>query len=244
MMHRQNQLLQQLQDCSATTGPRRLSTEQVHAYKRSGFVCVRALISPQQVVELREDYDQAMDGQFGDLRWTGKRVQGRMVQLGNALQVLTHWADHDFMRHARSIAQQLEGADQEYSYDQLIMKPPHYPKDTECHQDAGYWQNDRACTCWLALSNSTRASGAMQFVPGSHLGGILPHIDASARSEINNALEADLTAFDASVAKVVELQPGDCTFHHCRTLHYAGGNSTNEPRRALITHFQPRRQRL
>ena len=106
-------------------------------------------------------------------------------------------------------------------------------------QDAGYWQNDRACTCWLALTPATAASGAMQFVPKSHCGGILPHVDASGYSEINNALEADLSKFDASMAVTVELEPGGCTFHHCRTLHYAGGNATDWPRKGLITHFQP-----
>jgi len=71
------------------------------------------------------------------------------------------------------------------------------------------------------------------------LKGILPHVDASSYSEINDALEADLTLFDAADAVTVELQPGDCTFHHCRTLHYAGGNATPLPRKGLITHFRP-----
>ena len=68
---------------------------------------------------------------------------------------------------------------------------------------------------------------------------IRPHVDASSYSEINDALEADLTLFDAADAVTVELQPGDCTFHHCRTLHYAGGNATPLPRKGLITHFRP-----
>jgi len=263
---------------------RQLSAAELAFYREHGFVRVDRLITAAQVAELSADYDAAIAEEYGDLRWTGRRVEGRMVQLGNAQRVIEHWKTHDYMRHASAIARQLEGEDIQYSYDQIIMKPPHYPKETEWHQDAGYWQNDRACTCWLALSPATAASGAMQFVPGSHLHGILPHVDASGYSEINDALEADLSQLESGAggsssdgssgpgsgsgsrsgsissrssssggggggdasrllsveaAVTVELEPGSCTFHHCRTLHYAGGNATDWPRKGLITHFQP-----
>ena len=111
------------------------------------------------------------------------------------------------------------------------MKPAHYPAETDWHQDAGYWQDrsgsGRAVTCWLALTPAWRENGGMQFIPGSHRGPIQEHYSIAERSEINGALA---TAADERKAVAVSLEPGDATFHHCRTLHYAGGNATATPR--------------
>ena len=117
------------------SGPaRQLTVEELAFYRAHGWVRVRALVSPAQVAELSADYDRAVAGELGDLRWQGRRVDGEMVQLGNAVAALPHWMEHDYMRHASAIARQLEGGDQVYAYDQLIMKPPRYPKTTEWHQ--------------------------------------------------------------------------------------------------------------
>ena len=113
---------------------RQLSAEELAFYRTNGYVRVDRLITPAEVAELVADYDAAVAGEFGDLRWTGRRVEGKMVQLGNAQQVIKHWQTHNYMVHASAIARQLEGEDLGYSYDQLIMKPPHYEKETEWHQ--------------------------------------------------------------------------------------------------------------
>jgi len=68
------------------------------------------------------------------------------------------------------------------------------------------------------------------------LGAVQPHFDVSDRSEINNALA---TNADASQAVSCPLAPGDASFHHCRTLHFTGGNTSDTPRHGLITHFFP-----
>jgi ectoine hydroxylase-related dioxygenase (phytanoyl-CoA dioxygenase family) len=41
-------------------------------------------------------------------------------------------------------------------------------------------------------------------------------------------------AVDASRAVACPIPAGGATFHHCRTLHFAGPNTTDEPRRAYI----------
>jgi ectoine hydroxylase-related dioxygenase (phytanoyl-CoA dioxygenase family) len=148
------------------------------------------------------------------------------------------WKEHAYFQHALTIARELMGTETDYAYDQIIYKPPHHPAETQWHQDAGYWResrgSDTAVTCWLALSPAWKENGGMQFIPGSHRGEILDHHKVSDRSEINQALE---TQVDGDQAVAVSLQPGDATFHHCRTLHYTGGNFTDTPRYGLITHF-------
>ena len=44
---------------------------------------------------------------------------------------------------------------------------------------------------------------------------------------------------DLSKAVAVELQPGEVVFHHSLSMHYAGPNNTDTPRRAYITRLMP-----
>ena len=215
-----------------------LSESRVEAFWRDGFVVVKGLIGAGGVRELLADYDRVLLGEIEVPAFGDRRVKGAMVQLANPSQHMAHWRGHAYFRRALAAARLLIGADAAYQYDQLIMKPAHYPAETDWHQDAGYWQDrngsGRAVTCWLALTPAWRENGGMQFIPGSHRGPIQEHFSIAERSEINGALA---TAADARTAVAVTLEPGDATFHHCRTLHYAGGNATGTPRYAVITHF-------
>jgi ectoine hydroxylase-related dioxygenase (phytanoyl-CoA dioxygenase family) len=215
-----------------------LSASQIEAFGRDGFVVVKGLIDAGQVRELLADYDRVLRGEIEVPAFGDRRVEGSMVQLANPSQHMAHWRDHAYFRRALAAARLLIGPDAAYQYDQLIMKPAHYPAETDWHQDAGYWQDrngsDRAVTCWLALTPAWEENGGMQFIPGSHRGPIQEHFSIAERSEINGALA---TTTDNRKAVAVTLEPGDATFHHCRTLHYAGGNATGTPRYGVITHF-------
>ena len=215
-----------------------LSESQVVAFHRDGFAVVKGLIEAGQVRELLADYDKVLRGEIEVPAFGDRRVEGSMVQLANPSQHMAHWRDHAYFRRALAAARLLIGPDAAYQYDQLIMKPAHYPAETDWHQDAGYWQDrngsDRAVTCWLALTPAWEENGGMQFIPGSHRGPIQEHFSIAERSEINGALA---TTTDNRKAVAVTLEPGDATFHHCRTLHYAGGNATGTPRYGVITHF-------
>jgi ectoine hydroxylase-related dioxygenase (phytanoyl-CoA dioxygenase family) len=216
----------------------RLSPDQVQEFEQQGYVVVKRLITGDQVDELRRDYDKALTGELHVPSWGDKHVEGKMVQLSNPSQHIPHWREHAYFKNALSIARQLMGEETELAYDQIIYKPSHYPAETQWHQDAGYWKetrgSDKAVTCWLALSPVWKENGGMQFIPGSHLGDIQDHYSVAHRSEINAALE---TKVDADKAVAVPLEPGDATFHHCRTLHFTGGNFTDTPRYGLVTHF-------
>ena len=219
-----------------------LADEDMSRFEEDGFLVVRNLISEPQVEELVVEYDKAGRGDYGYLSWDQRKnrrksIEGKMGQLANPSQVIPGWSDHEYMQRSLAIARQLLGNDLEYQYDQLIMKPPYHPAETHWHQDAGYWKNNRAVTCWLALSEVVEINGAMRFLPGSHNKGIVEHMNASEYSEIDGALEAVVA--DISGAVTIPLEPGSATFHHCRTLHYASGNFSDVPRRGLITHFYP-----
>ncbi|GAA2728812.1 phytanoyl-CoA dioxygenase family protein [Streptomyces nogalater] len=81
-----------------------------------------------------------------------------------------------------------------------------------------------ALTAWVALVDVPVERGCMTFVPGSHL---LPDPDTGDEPWAG----AFTRPGEIWMPRVtVPLRAGDCTFHHARTVHSAGANSTDEPR--------------
>ena len=212
----------------------------VDEFNERGFIVLRGLLSPGEVAELNVGYDQAVNGKADVEDWNDRIKPGQILQLGGPSLHLG-WREHPYQERFLSIARQLNGDDIEFSFDQLIYKPPHNSTEVLWHQDAGYgWlgeANTRGITCWMALTDVIPEQGSMQFVPGSHQHGIFEHHSASDRNPIGNALEVDV---DMSQAEAISYQAGDCSFHHGRTLHYTGQNQTDQPRKSISTHFFPR----
>ena len=61
----------------------------------------------------------------------------------------------------------------------LFCKMPGDPMAVPLHQDASYWPitPSRTVTVWIAIDDADPENSAMEFVPGSHLHGPLPHED-------------------------------------------------------------------
>ena len=123
--------------------------------------------------------------------------------------------------------------------DHSILKPAGYGKTTPWHQDEAYWDpwyDSRGLSIWLALQPATVANGCMWFVPGSNHFEILPHRSIGGDTRVHG-----LELLDDSAARrdgvPVEIPAGGAVIHHCRTLHYAGPNTTDVQRYAYITGY-------
>ena len=75
----------------------------------------------------------------------------------------------------------------------------------------------------------------MQFIPGSHKSEIVPHHSIGHDVRVHG-LEMDRLP-DPSKAVACPIPAGGCTIHSNRTMHYAGANRSDMPRRALILGF-------
>jgi ectoine hydroxylase-related dioxygenase (phytanoyl-CoA dioxygenase family) len=65
----------------------------------------------------------------------------------------------------------------------------------------------------------------LQYISGSHLGEVRSHY-----LQNGHVVTADV---DPSQAIAAPAAAGEAMVHHCRTLHYAGPNGTDQPRRAV-----------
>jgi phytanoyl-CoA hydroxylase len=118
----------------------------------------------------------------------------------------------------------------------IMTKYPGYSSATLWHQDIRYWSFDRAelISTWLALGAEIEANGALSVIPGSHrLELDRGRFDADLFLRLD--LEENLELVDRAV--IVELEPGDVLFFHCRLFHAAGANRTAEVKLSLVSTY-------
>ncbi len=123
-------------------------------------------------------------------------------------------------------------------HDHAFIKPAKDGAETKWHQDFPYWPMNEpgALSCWIALDDVNEKNGCLSFIPGSHMKGRLKPVSLTNRDNIFRL--AGMKKKDIKPA-VMEMKAGSCTFHDGNTFHYAGGNTTLRPRRALAIIYVP-----
>jgi phytanoyl-CoA hydroxylase len=224
-----------------------LSDEQVRAFADNGFLSVPAITGEDELAELRAFYDDvfAEPGRHG-LRSADRspKAQGQsLVQIHSAERVFPGLLETSYFRNARRAAARLLGVgeDEVTGYNHMLLKPARHGAVTPWHQDEEGWSLGtparlfvhRALNCWMPLDPATVESGCMQFIPRSHLReDHYPHVDRGDGSYVRIA-----QGFDEAEAVACPVPAGGATFHHCRTLHYSGPNTTDQTRRAMVFVF-------
>ncbi len=119
----------------------------------------------------------------------------------------------------------------------IMTKEPKFSSDTGWHQDIRYWSFERPelVSVWLALGNETEQNGCLQLVPGSHC-------TPFERSRFDDEIffRTDLAENQAVLSKKIlaELNPGDVLFFHCKTLHAATRNRTDNTKYSLVLTYR------
>jgi Phytanoyl-CoA dioxygenase (PhyH) len=143
-----------------------------------------------------------------------------------------------YRKTALATARQLLGADAEFAGDHAIFKPSHRGHPTPWHQDEAFREpgfDYNELSIWIAVTESTLDNGAMAYIPGSHLLGLLPHrLHGGAKGA--NTIEC-YEGFDAQSAAVRPIPAGAMIIHHGLTVHGAFGNKTASSRLAYILQY-------
>jgi hypothetical protein len=219
-----------------------LTDDQVAAFHRDGFMSIDCLTTADEVIELQATYDRLFesDADIADrdrLELAGAAdAPSALPQIVNPDHYAPELRDTVAYRNARRVAEQLLGPDVEPAGMHAIRKPPRDGAETPWHQDEAYWDpsvEHRAISIWVPLQEATLENGCMQFVGGAHVLEVQPH-------RLINPDSHGLVVVDPhSVGEAVAcpLPAGGATVHTSRTMHYAGPNTTDGPRRALIMAF-------
>lgn len=99
------------------------------------------------------------------------------------------------------------------------------------HEDTAYFglEPTEMVTLWLALSPATEKSGAMRFLPGSHLGPPPGHVETQ---DPKNLLSRGQRVPDVDDSGAIQttLRPGEFSIHHGRLLHDSPPNRSADRR--------------
>ncbi len=229
-----------------------LTQEQIEFFKREGYLALPAITTPEEIAWLRKIYDRLFaeragreEGNQFDLAGTDEEgKEATLPQILGPVKYAPQLAQAQFRVNAEAIAKQLLGPEARFSGEHAILKPPYIGAETPWHQDEAYWNpalEYKSISIWMPLQEATVENGCMQFVPRTHNQEVLPHHQIGHDPRVHG-LEVD--DFDPADVVACPIPAGGATIHHCRTLHYAGPNRTDVPRRAYILIFAiPPRER-
>ena len=123
----------------------------------------------------------------------------------------------------------------------FFTKDPGDPSYVGWHQDSTYWglSGPELVNVWLALSPATVASGAMRMVRGSHLEGQISHRETYNKNSLLTRGQEVETEIDENAAVDIELEPGEVSLHHIRTIHGSGPNKGDDRRMGFTIRYIP-----
>jgi ectoine hydroxylase-related dioxygenase (phytanoyl-CoA dioxygenase family) len=220
-----------------------LSAEQIDFYHQNGYLAGIQLLTTPQVERLRAELNELASPDHPGRELFYEYNSNESTDPATVLfHALGAWrvspAFHDLLWHPAFLipAAQLLGGPVRFWHDQIFYKPARHGGIVAWHQDYSYWtrtQPMQHLSCWIGLDDSTRESGCVQYVPGSHLWNLLP---ITGLANDMKAIDAVLTPEQRANFKpvAIELKQGEASFHHPLMVHGSYANSTNRPRRATV----------
>lgn len=229
------------------------SPQQVEDFHRQGFSIVRSIADADQLQRMRESTQWWLGhgpepAEFeADLQYPGA-PESRAERGGNTVRRLLQAHARDPVFTTWLNQPRIVGRLQQLFHQPVLMplahhncimtKQPRFSSDTGWHQDIRYWSFERPelISVWLGLGHETLDNGCLRLIPGSHQMRFENH-QLDERRFLREDVEENQRLIDSSVA--AELNPGDVLFFHCRTLHAATRNFTDEPKLSVVFTFRP-----
>ena len=227
-----------------------ISPDDAETFSRDGIICLRQMIDLTWVDELQNLADEMLNTDNHHPEQSQELAKD--VDSGRFFNEMFIWPRHKgfkrvlFSSPIAAIAGSVMGATQtNVLFDQLLIKEPGTVEPTPWHHDLPYWpfQGAQICMLWLALDDVTEASGAVEYVKGSHLWGkrYQPTSFVGDGRYQQDGLEPlpdfEVMRDDLDIVSF-EMAPGDCTLHHGLTVHAAPGNRcADRRRRAYVTRW-------
>lgn len=242
---------------STATSPKlpgtRFTDAECREFERDGYLVVRQLAARTQVDEMRAAVSRQLAEEVGPVEYeaelqypgaptsrssTGGNTIRRLKEAHARHPVFTHWVT------SPSVVARLEQlltppVVMPLAHHNCIMtKQPRFSSETHWHQDIRYWSYQRSelVSLWLALGRETESNGCLLVIPGSHQMSFAPE-----RYDGAKFLREDLPENQELISRrrLVELEPGDALFFHCRTFHAAGRNHTETTKYSVVFTFRP-----
>ena len=197
--------------------PERLNTKQ--DYDRNGFVVIRSLLTEREVSELRFramphveklERDPQSDDKYYNVSKSLHKSDTwfqQQLSLGKHCMLIRDLLEQDIVGVSAAIFYRAGG-----DHSGIDPHIDAIGRDAELTKGA---------TIWFPLDKVDKSNGCLHYLMRSHL-------DA-----YPNMIPIPGIQIDSEDVFAAELRPGDAVIHNARTIHWSGGNSSEQPRRAV-----------
>lgn len=210
-----------------------LTDEQIAQFRADGFIKLKNVFDQatldeygEEITRLTLELNPAKDKALEDRDTYGKAF----IQVGNLWEHSETAKAFSFSKRIAEIASKLLGTrGVRMWHDQALYKEP-AGGFTPWHADQQYWpmSSGKSVTAWIPLQAVPMEMGPLSFAKGSHLKNIGRDIAISDESEA--IIKAQVK--ERGLIEVFEpYDLGEVSFHLGWTLHRAGGNTTEHPRK-------------
>ncbi|MFC9585326.1 phytanoyl-CoA dioxygenase family protein [Streptomyces yangpuensis] len=212
-----------------------LTDEARRHYQENGFVRIPQVLSASEVERFRAASEELV-ARLGPEIWGAGEDEVQVHFVAQAW--LKHEALRDLALHPviTGVAKRLAAAPLRLYSTDVLLKSGQKTLNTLptiVHDDeTGLPLHgiDRTLTAWVALVDVPVESGCLTYLPGSHLrDDTQRQIHMTSFAEYRPLPEV-WPDYDWQPRVTVPLRAGDVAFHHCRTVHMAGANLTDNPR--------------
>jgi hypothetical protein len=220
--------------------PYHLTSEQVAAFDRDGFLILRNWITGDLLTRLQEAGHQWIsDGLsaspdnpwFGDYNFA-KREQGEVMFRVDYLHDKGHRASLDLLGcpQVLGVAESLCGPNFVPTYESMVFKQEGDGEVIRWHQDAVHPRRWRIFNFDLYLDASKKGAGALRVIPGSQI----QKLDACRLEQEHG--------WDAPGVIHAEMEPGDVLLHDVMVVHGSERTLGNRLRRTIYYEFRAAEQ--
>ena len=209
-----------------------LTPQQREHFENFGYVAPIRVMSTEKALELRKRLE--------DFEHSDTSMVKKVLNLKSHL--LLPWLG-DLVRSAAVVdaVEDLYGENLLVWASNFFIKGAHDPAFVSWHQDSTYWglSQPDVVTAWIALSESNRANGAMQVIPGTHKLDQIPHRDTFSANNLLTRGQEIAVDVDESQAVSLELEPGEMSLHHVRIVHGSPPNNSANRRIGYAVRYIP-----
>lgn len=204
----------------------------VEQFQRDGFVVVPGLISDEELDGFAPVVTNAVKVRTAN---DNRSLTDRSTYEQSFVQCMNLWEDNPEVRGltfhpriAQAAAELLQASAVRLWHDQALYKLSG-GRGTDAHQDHPYWPmlETETITAWVPFEGSTRASGAMAFLPGSHRIGLRKFVNIFFGEPDDFLRDPEISGI---APQHVEVPKGSVSFHHGLTVHLADANTTDRDR--------------
>jgi non-haem Fe2+, alpha-ketoglutarate-dependent halogenase len=209
-----------------------LSAEQVEHFNEHGFVRPLPVFSADEIADVRAYIDGLLDQVVG-------APDRRNAYSINAYHLVCQGLyDLNLTPRILDYVEDIVGPNIVCWGQHLFCKLPGDPMEVPLHQDAIYWPltPTKSVTVWLAIDDADVENAAMQFVPGSHRLGPLPHDEKPLDgTRVLKRQVSDSARYGERVDNV--LRAGEVSMHSDLLLHGSRANTSTRRRAGLTLRY-------